>query len=85
MLASDLVLSGEKGQQASNAVGGEEDFDDEDEMDYDEEGAEGDVQLEEFDGELENAGEGDDTDQQDEAALLASLDIPAGEYRSQLE
>ena len=43
MLASDLVLSGEKSHQASNAVGGEEDFDDEDEMDYDEEGAEGDI------------------------------------------
>ena len=62
MLASDLVPGGEKGnQQASDAaVGGEEDFEDEDEMEYDDEG---DVQLEEYDGELENAGEGDDTDQ----------------------
>jgi hypothetical protein len=84
MLASDLVLTPEKIHQASNA-GGEEDFEDEDEMDYDEDGAEGDLQLEEYGGELENAGDGDDTDQQDEAALLASLDIPAGEYRSQLE
>jgi len=47
-------------------------------MDYDEEGAEGDLQVEEYGGELEDAGDGDDTDQQDEAALLASLDIPAG-------
>jgi hypothetical protein len=51
-------------------------------MDYDEEGGEGDLKLEEYDGELEDAGNGDDTDQQDEASLLASLDIPAGEYRS---
>jgi hypothetical protein len=54
-------------------------------MDYDEEGADGDLQVEEYGGELDDAGDGDDTDQQDEAALLASLDIPVGEYRPQLE
>jgi hypothetical protein len=47
-------------------------------MDYDEEGADGDLQVEEYGGELDDAGDGDDTDQQDEAVLLASLDIPAG-------
>jgi hypothetical protein len=31
-------------------------------MDYDEEGADGDLQVEEYGGELENSGDADDTD-----------------------
>jgi hypothetical protein len=63
MLASDLVLGNDKSQglSSSNAAG-EEDFEDEDEMDYDEEGADGDLQVEEYGGELENSGDADDTD-----------------------
>jgi|LauGreDrversion4_2_1035121.scaffolds.fasta_scaffold805441_2 hypothetical protein len=39
MLASDLVISDTKGDE-SGGLNGEEDFEDEDEMDYDEENAE---------------------------------------------
>jgi hypothetical protein len=80
LLAADFVIGGNETPAAAD-----NDFEDEDEMDYDEEGGD-DMKLDEYGGEFGISPEGgdqDDSDQQDEAALLACIDLPQGreEYK----
>ena len=74
MLASDLVyMPKEEGGDQGKEGAADEDFEDEDEMDYDEENGDGGA---EFGGDF-NENENDiDGEQQDEAALMSNFKMP---------
>ena len=85
MLAPDLAAGN---TTATDDGKQEDDFEDEDEMDYDEENeAGGDLQLEEYGGEFDNADGADDNDLMEESTLLLSIAsaTPSFEYKAFLE
>jgi hypothetical protein len=73
MLASDLVYMPKEEGGEQGKEGGDDDFEDEDEMDYDEENGDGGA---EFGGDFNDNENDIDGEQQDEAALMSNFKMP---------